>query len=86
MTISTIRTATQEDQIRLEQSAQRFCERHNIDTTFTNSAVDAIDTHFGYDDDKYLKNLWKHCASRALKVSAKGAMPIIAHGYIGVQA
>ena len=70
-----IRKATTEDMNKVEASAIRFCQRHDIDVETADSAVMAI----SFEDDNYIQTLWRGCLRRAVN---EPHARTIAHGHI----
>jgi len=91
MAWSTIRKATDEDYEKLEQRAEAFLKRHNLDIDWYaqegQSKAVALEDILNYDiehgipsEARYLLGLWKRIVKRALGHHwAEG----IAYGYVG---
>lgn len=93
MTLSVIRSFTESDKERLDESALRFAERHQIydEVEYYYHIVPfyiALETHLetldvhNPDDRPELKRLWQACKCRALKVPVSARIAV-AYGYIG---
>ena len=80
MALSTTRRMTDEDAVKLERAAERFCARHNIrvDDDTALIAVEAMVTDGG-DPERatYLARLWRRCHIRATGCPDHG------YGYVG---
>jgi hypothetical protein len=81
----TIRPATDDDVLALEQAAARFCKRHSLhdDLTADYGHITAIRyaiTDAEWTDGTYLRNLWRRIVRRTLGHPwAEG----IDYGYVG---
>lgn len=77
MSWSTIRKATDYDQIRLDTAARRFAKRHQIPLVETENPT--VEIHFAVEADSSLRPLWRRIVRYALGCRADG----IAYGYVG---
>lgn len=89
MTWSTIRRATTDDIEALESAAQRFCDRHEIDTDGFDSALSALDCETSsaggcsleiQERATHLQQLWVRIVRRTLDSPNAES---IAYGYVG---
>jgi len=83
MALSVIRSFTNSDKERLNESALRFAERHNLELDFKGlpTVSDAVDWYMLIYKPE-LKRLWQACKCRALKVPVSARITV-AYGYIG---
>jgi acyl carrier protein phosphodiesterase len=83
MTLSVIRSFTESDKERLDESALRFADRHalNLDLDDLPTVYEALDMHLWMYYPE-LKRLWQACKCRALKVPVSARIAV-AYGYIG---
>ncbi len=78
-----IRTATTDDQTRLDAAAERFMSRHNVDVNGSGSASYNLELCLSDLEDTRLVGLWRQVVKRALcDPHAEG----IAYGQVGYNA
>jgi len=83
MAHSIIRSFTESDKERLNESALRFVKRHSLEMDLDGlpTLSDAVDWHVLIYEPK-LKPLWQACKCRALKVPVAAGIAV-SYGYIG---
>lgn len=89
MTLSVIRQFTRLDHERLNDSAERFANRHGINLQhlrimYEKSSVELLEFSMlsTSEENKRLRKLWQACRCRALGVKVSSKIQI-AYGYVG---
>ena len=78
-----IRPFTDDDQQRLDASAQRFAARHHLPLDLAGETpTEALDRRIWFSNRQDLATLWQGCRCRALRVPVAADIAV-SYGYIG---